>query len=796
VKRHPFFFSIASVLLLALTRSAPAATPAYTWIEGESPASSNMTIPAETSEHPEWLSGGKWLRLAVEPNDVNTIPADGIDLTYNFSTTFSGNSKIWARMGFESARPEFDWRIDDADWQHIDAKNLCTDLMELSFFTEVEWLHLGDQNLSAGAHKLELRIPRQITNGKPQRLLFAADCFCISSGPFQPNSKFKPDEDSRTDADRAAEANVFHLPASTSNARVTLPLKGAWQICRDDEVIPAEVDQPMKDLPTSPVWSAIEVPGNKADVRPDLTFAHRVWYRAHIDVPAASASHSFTLNLPEVNLNATVFVNGTYCGFAPFPFAHASIDITKAIKPGQVNEVAVGVRDAWYAYYRDPKNPTDMRRVFVYPVRILSSGFQDFVYPIWNHSQSGLLETPTLIVAGSTYASDVFVKPSVSNAELAADVTVQNSSSAPATGDVLCEAIDPKSQQVAKSLPPVPFTIAAGEQQVVKVSAPWPDARLWWPDPNPALYTLRTTILRDDQSADVSDTPFGFREWSWEGHDFKLNGIVWHGWADVTNHPDLFAWLNFYRKTNQRFFRFWAPNKFFGMDDDTALDWFDRNGIVIRRTGVFDGESMGYERHHIEELSKNAVAQEEAKIRGERNHPSIMIWSLENEMSFIDAFNLNWDDDWEKSTASMWQTIHTQIDPTRPVMVDGGGAGKANMLPVAGDHYIVGDPAAYPKLATNPTTPAAVAAAGYGMRSVRALSVKISSSPATIPNSPPSAATSPSAAKPPRCTLAASCGKSSSKATAGRIWVPGITGSARPTPTIPSSLITPPARPS
>ena len=54
-------------------------------------------------------------------------------------------------------------------------------------------------------------------------------------------------------------------------------------------------------LPSTPVWRAIAVPGDKNTLRPDLVFAHRVWYRTRVDVPATAAGRSFFLVFPQNN---------------------------------------------------------------------------------------------------------------------------------------------------------------------------------------------------------------------------------------------------------------------------------------------------------------------------------------------------------------------------------------------------------------------------------------------------------------------------------------------------------------
>ena len=44
------------------------------------------------------------------------------------------------------------------------------------------------------------------------------------------------------------------------------------------------------------------------------------------------------------------------------------IDLTKAIKAGQVNEIMVGIKDAWYGRTADPDRPLKLRKTFNLPV--------------------------------------------------------------------------------------------------------------------------------------------------------------------------------------------------------------------------------------------------------------------------------------------------------------------------------------------------------------------------------------------------------------------------------------------
>ena len=203
---------------------------------------------------------------------------------------------------------------------------------------------------------------------------------------------------------------MFALPAPPMGEqapharRVTLPLNGQWEICRHDEDLPGDVAAPidLKDFPAEPHWSAIAVPGDKNALRPDLVMAHRVWYRTRLDVPAAylnqGAGRSFQIVFPQNNLNTTVYVNGVYCGFNKNPYARFAIDVTKGIKPG-VNELWVGIKDAYYGYSANPNDPMKLRKMFNLPLSFTHNGFQPLAYPIWNGFQSGILATPQLIAS-------------------------------------------------------------------------------------------------------------------------------------------------------------------------------------------------------------------------------------------------------------------------------------------------------------------------------------------------------------------------------------------------------------
>ena len=110
------------------------------------------------------------------------------------------------------------------------------------------------------------------------------------------------------------------------------------------------------------------------------------------------------------------------------------------------------------------------------------------------------------------------------------------------------------------------------------------------------------------------------------------------------------------------------------------------------------------------DLMDNWVEQMAAQVKGERNHPSVQIWSIENEWLFINCINLYGGlmDQFEAQMLRCTKAVQA-VDPTRPVMTDGGGANKDQSMPVHGNHYVAlenpGGMTAYPALAYTSNPP-------------------------------------------------------------------------------------------
>src|SRR5262249_4401304 len=130
------------LLTLMLFAGTAAADPVpFVWIEAESPSESSPKLAPAGAGHPEWLSGGKWLFLIVEPKDqAAQLPKGEATFKYTFTLPADGNYEVWHRVGMEYVRSPFEWRIDDGGFGRVEPKEpvfQTIDLMELSTWTEI-----------------------------------------------------------------------------------------------------------------------------------------------------------------------------------------------------------------------------------------------------------------------------------------------------------------------------------------------------------------------------------------------------------------------------------------------------------------------------------------------------------------------------------------------------------------------------------------------------------------------------------------------------------------------------------
>jgi len=681
LRRTCFLVSLAIAIITSTADAADAAqadASSFIWIEGEQATSivPESVKPTIVQGSASIVSDGKWLQLNLDPHN---LPKDCV-FTYGAHAAQAGDYDVWMHIGFEKIRAGFEWRVDQGEWKTVSPDDDTVDVQELWVWAPFAWLHAGTVALAAGDHAVQFRLAHSAGDAKSTQTIFALDALCFVKGPFHPDGSIKPGDTSwMTDADKAAAAQVFAIPPPTGAAQVATSLAGPWQYAGDDELEVTDRLGPVATLPPADGfnWRAITVPGSRNDLLPQQAYVHRYYLRTRVSVPAAVAGHSVVLHIPYPSMIATVFVNDQQAGWTRLPLAAYDCDITSLIRPGQVNELCVAFKDFFYGL----SDPGDVKHPAYMPIDFWHYNTTNSLdMPMLGNYTSGFVwAEPSLIVGGAAYTSDVFAIPSVTNMTLGLDITVHNPTSSPVTATLTNEVQPVGGGPVEKTYAAQQVTIPAGKDQVVKLSEGWAKPKLWWTD-DPRQYVVITRLSVGGKAMDERTTTFGFREWTWDGPAFKLNGIPWHGFADTDTYQ-----VDAMRPKGQSMMRLWGalPQSY-----DAYLNGCDAKGMPVRRTSIFDGEgAAGFYNLGNQDLWDHYRDQLLAWVKAQRNHPSILIWSMENEITFINGHCTGQD---LLTTAQMKKTadLVMALDPTRPVMVDGGNALLDESLPVYGGHYM------------------------------------------------------------------------------------------------------------
>jgi beta-galactosidase len=351
------------------------------------------------------------------------------------------------------------------------------------------------------------------------------------------------------------------------------------------------------------------------------------WYRKHFDVPATWTGRRISLEFDGVFQVAELFVNGRRVGehkggYTGFPF-----DITDTVKAGD-NVVAIRVNNNWNTRLAPRAGEhvfsggiyRDLRLVVTDPVHVTWYG--TFVTTPRVSKESALVNVKTEVVNDSGAAKSITVKTSVLNAK----------------GKIVAE------MEFEQSL-------AAGATNIFdQTSAAIANPELWSPE-NPNLYAVKTLVLVDGKPVDDYTSPLGFRWYKFTADQgFFLNGEHYYfkganvhqdhaGWGDAVADSGFYRDVKLVKDAGFDFIRgshyphspafaaacdqigilFWSENCFWGTTGFTS-PW----------------ASSAYPTNPADEpeFQESVKASLRDMIRIHRNHPSILVWSMDNEVFF------------------------------------------------------------------------------------------------------------------------------------------------------------------
>lgn len=382
------------------------------------------------------------------------------------------------------------------------------------------------------------------------------------------------------------------------------------------------------------------------------------WYRKVFEMDKADADKTITLTFEGIFRNSTIWVNGFYVGSEPSGYASRTYDITDYIHfgEGEENQNVIAVRadasleEGWF--YEGAGIYRDVWMTKTSPLHIAHDGTYVRVAP----------------PAGS---DDICTR-----ANLIVDATVENASATAAQCIVTHTLLDATGQEVSHSRAAM-VTLKPRQSSDCTMELMVEHPTLWSLD-NPYLYTLRTDVSVDGKIVDSYTTPYGIRTLRFDKDlGFFLNGqpVKLHGVNMHQDHAGVGAAippaLQTYRLERLKSMGVNAYRSSHNPMTPAMLAECDRLGILVieenRLTGTGD--------YHRDELDK--------MIRRDRNHPSVIMWSIGNE-----EWGIEWKDYGERIARTMTDFVHL-MDPTRPATVaTSSGPTITRPVDVAGYNYI------------------------------------------------------------------------------------------------------------
>lgn len=393
------------------------------------------------------------------------------------------------------------------------------------------------------------------------------------------------------------------------------------------------------------------------------------WYRKHFNMPKAWQGKRINLDFDGVFQVAEVFVNGQRVGEHSGGYTGFTFDITDAVKPGD-NVVAVRVNNLWSPRIAPRAGEhvfsggiyRDVRLVVTAPLHVTWYG--TFVTTPRVSKESGTVNVKTEVVNQSGSTKKTTVKTLVLDAK----------------GKIVAEM---ESTQ----------TISAGATNIFdQTSAPVANPQLWSPE-HPNLYSVKTIVLDDGKPVDDDVSPLGFRWFKWTAeHGFFLNGEHYYikgadahqdhaGWGDAVADSGFYRDVKLIKDAGFDFIRsshyphapayaaacdrvgmlFWSENCFWGTAGFPS-PW----GASAYPTDPADDAGF--------EASVKASLRD--MIRINRNHPSIIVWSMCNEPFFSDAKVMPKVRNFLKDLVG----YSHELDPTRPAAIGGCQRGDIDKL--------------------------------------------------------------------------------------------------------------------
>ena len=373
-------------------------------------------------------------------------------------------------------------------------------------------------------------------------------------------------------------------------------------------------------------FDMIPVPASFQDFYTDKEireFVGDVWYETEVMVPGAYKGKRIFLRFGCATHFADVYVNGQFAGRHEGGFLPFSIEITGMVEFDRKNRISVAVNNEL-----STENLPCGATVTLKNGRKKAAPYFDF------YNYSGLHRSVKLVICPEEYIFDYSTAYKLENGDAKVHYQVETAGD----GSVEVELLDEEGACAAK---------AQGNEGVLAVK----NARLWQVR-DAYLYTIRIRLYRDGELADEYEDQIGIRTVEIRGTKFLVNGspvylkgFGRHEDSDIAGRGfnicmmkrdfELMKWIgaNSFRTSHypydEEVYRMADREGFLILDEVAAVGLFKstKNFVDVTNGKVTRFFSMDT----IPGLLKRHLRDIEELIARDKNHPSVVAWSLLNE---------------------------------------------------------------------------------------------------------------------------------------------------------------------
>ncbi len=404
-----------------------------------------------------------------------------------------------------------------------------------------------------------------------------------------------------------------------------------------------------------------------------LRNAHQVNFTRRFDLPNqfSHPGQKILVRFEAIGEFGELWINGKYAGEAlagPLP---VEFDITGLVAaPSTDNVLSIRIKDDTHFSVPRPSKDWRDRRHWI-------------PHGIGGNNRKGLFQDVTLRGRPGVHIRDIRIQTSVRKHQLSVVYELFNSSRENVSVKLGADVRPSEDGEVKLVIPARQVELLGLVTTTIRLTTPWQKPKLWQPN-HPYLYKLRSLLTSaNGKPIHQRDDRFGFREVWFEGIHFYLNGIRCNlrgespsyaqhagsfGRRDTTE-----AAVRKCLAANFNVLRFHAapaPPYVYDVCDELGM-------MVIDESAIYASWGMVMPEHPrwLPECRRHLRRW----VRRDRNHPSIILWSAENEGLNVHQLS-------PAQLADFRKTID-QNDGTRPVIFDGDGSGFG-ASPASCKHYV------------------------------------------------------------------------------------------------------------